>query len=114
VRPRTVGALTLTLGAMGDRDEGRRTNGSETGDRGDARSRPIAPARADISGNAAGLGAAFEAARRRQDDGQTAARSWEVGAKGERAAGEMLMRLTAVAGGIVSAVATPRGTCSTR
>lgn len=47
----------------------------------------------DLSGSRAGMGVAFEAARRRGQNTDDS-RSWDVGAKGERQAAEMLDRLT--------------------
>lgn len=48
---------------------------------------------ADVAENQAGRAVAFEAARRRRDGGTS--RSWDVGAKGERRAADMLARLNA-------------------
>jgi len=81
------------LAGVADRDEG-----SHVGDRG-FRGRDGGGAGAQRAGpcdNAAGRGVAFEAVRRRRGDDPAGARAWEVGARGERAAGQMLARLDAV------------------
>ena len=48
----------------------------------------------DLSLNTPGRGVFVEAARRRYEQGGTAARSWQIGAEGEYKAGEMLSRFT--------------------
>jgi hypothetical protein len=91
--------LVLILVAMADQAQGRRNDGEADSTRFDDRSgHRVDPAtvsdRVDLASNAAGVGVAFEAVWRRKSDGEMAARSWDVGAKGERAAGQMLTRLT--------------------
>jgi hypothetical protein len=50
----------------------------------------------DLSKNVAGVGVTHEATRRRQREGAEAARSWDVGAKGERQVGDVLDRMTRI------------------
>lgn len=86
----------LILVGMVDRRGGERRTGGAADSTTPGDPDRATPTPTDLSDNAAGLGVAFEAARRRRRDDGTSTRSWEVGAKGERDAGEMLARLTAV------------------
>jgi hypothetical protein len=56
---------------------------------------PRSPSR-DLSKNVAGVGVSHEAVRRRQQAGAQAARSWDVGAKGEHQVGDVLNRMAAL------------------
>ena len=67
----------------------------EDGSGRDALESPRSPSR-DLSRNVAGVGVTHEAARRRRGGGAEAARSWEVGAKGERQVGDLLDRIAAL------------------
>lgn len=78
-----LSVLVRILPSMGDHHPPQRSQNAERSGREPA----------DLAENQAGMGVAFEAARRRQH-GTGESRSWEVGARGERHAAEMLARLT--------------------
>ncbi len=86
---------------MGTGEQHRRVRDDDTGlaredgSGRDAPGSPRVPSR-DLSRNVAGVGVTHEAARRRQGGGAEAARSWDVGAKGERQVGDLLDRMAAL------------------
>jgi hypothetical protein len=80
------------MGTGGQRRQGR---DDDTEHPGAGRPEPETPPTRDLSKNVAGVGVTHEAARRRQRGGADAARSWDVGAKGEHQFGDVLHRLTA-------------------